>query len=403
MGFTDRLQHAWNAFLGRDPTRNYQNIGSGSSFQLGKTRLRRGNERSMVTSILNRIAVDVAAISVEHVRLDKDNRYMESIPSFLNECLTLEANIDQTGRAFRQDVVMSMLDEGVVAIIPTACTVDPTRSNAYDIQSLRVGKVVQWYPKHVRVDLYNEETGRHQEFVYPKSMVALCENPFYHIMNQPNSYYQKLLDKLRMLDVIDAQSASGKLDLIIQLPYVIKSDARKQQAENRRKEIEMQLSSSKYGIAYTDGTEKITQLNRSIENNLFNQVEYYMKAWLSQLGLPETVFNGTADEATMLNYQTRTIEPIISAITDEMKRKFLTKTARTRGQSIKFFKDPFALVPVNQIAEIADKFTRNEILTSNEVRQIMGFKPADDPKADMLINSNMPQEDQIPPEELPTE
>ncbi len=396
MGFTDRLQHAWNAFLGRDPTKHYYNYGPSTTSRSGRLQLRRGNERSMVTSTINRIAVDAASIGIEHVRLDENDRYIETVDSYLNECLTVEANIDQTARAFMEDVVYTMLDEGVVAIVPVDTTVDATRSNAFDIQSMRVGKVVEWYPKHVKVNLYNENTGKREDIVLPKSMVALPENPFYQIMNQPNSYYQKLLDKLRMLDVIDAESASGKLDLIIQLPYIIKSEARKTQAENRRKEIEMQLASSKYGIAYTDGTEKITQLNRSVENNLFNQVEYYMKQWQSQLGLPVTVFDGTADEATMLNYQTRTIEPIVAAITDEMKRKFLTKTARTKGQSIMFFKDPFSLVPVNQIAEIADKFTRNEILTSNEVRQIMGFKPADDPKADELINSNMPAKDIVP-------
>jgi hypothetical protein len=347
----------------------------------------------MVAAALNRIAVDVAAIDIEHVRLDENGRFKETIPSYLNECLTVEANVDQTARAFMTDAVFTMLDEGVVALVPVGTTIDATRSNAFDIQTLRVGTVTEWYPKHVKLNVYNEDTGRREEIILPKSIVALVENPFLQIMNTPNSYYQKLLQKIRMLDDIDEQSASGKLDLIIQLPYVIKSDARRQQAEQRRKDIEMQLSGSRYGIAYTDGTEKITQLNRSVENNLFNQVEYYMKQWMNQLGIPETVLDGTADEATMLNYQNRTLEPIISAIADEMKRKFLTKTARTKGQSIMFFKNPFALVPVNQMADIADKFTRNEILTSNEVRQIMGFKPADDPKADQLINANMPQED----------
>jgi hypothetical protein len=360
----------------------------------------------MVTSALNRIAVDVASIDIEHVRLDENGRYKETIPSYLNECLTVEANIDQTAQSFKTDAVFTMLDEGTVALVPVDTTVDATRSNAFDIQTLRVGTVSEWYPKHVKVNVYNENTGHREEVILPKSMVALVENPFLHIMNTPNSYYQKLLQKIKMLDVIDEQSASGKLDLIIQLPYVIKSDARRQQAEARRKDIEMQLSGSRYGIAYTDGTEKITQLNRSVENNLFNQVEYYMKQWMNQIGIPESVLDGTADEATMLNYQNRTLEPIISAITDEMKRKFLTKTARTKGQSIMFFKDPFALVPVNQMADIADKFTRNEILTSNEIRQIMGFKPSDDPKADELVNANMPQEDTgvIPPgEEAPAE
>lgn len=406
MGFTDRLQHAWNAFLGRDPTKTYRDYGPGSSSHPGRMRHVRGHDRSMVTSALNRIAVDVASIDIEHVRLDENGRYKETIPSYLNECLTVEANIDQTAQSFKTDAVFTMLDEGTVALVPVDTTVDATRSNAFDIQTLRVGTVSEWYPKHVKVNVYNENTGHREEVILPKSMVALVENPFLHIMNTPNSYYQKLLQKIKMLDVIDEQSASGKLDLIIQLPYVIKSDARRQQAEARRKDIEMQLSGSRYGIAYTDGTEKITQLNRSVENNLFNQVEYYMKQWMNQIGIPESVLDGTADEATMLNYQNRTLEPIISAITDEMKRKFLTKTARTKGQSIMFFKDPFALVPVNQMADIADKFTRNEILTSNEIRQIMGFKPSDDPKADELINSNMPLEDTgvVPPgEEAPAE
>ena len=406
MGLTDRLQHAWNAFLGRDPTKTYRDYGPGSSSHPGRMRHVRGHDRSMVTSALNRIAVDVASIDIEHVRLDENGRYKETIPSYLNECLTVEANIDQTAQSFKTDAVFTMLDEGTVALVPVDTTVDATRSNAFDIQTLRVGTVSEWYPKHVKVNVYNENTGHREEVILPKSMVALVENPFLHIMNTPNSYYQKLLQKIKMLDVIDEQSASGKLDLIIQLPYVIKSDARRQQAEARRKDIEMQLSGSRYGIAYTDGTEKITQLNRSVENNLFNQVEYYMKQWMNQIGIPESVLDGTADEATMLNYQNRTLEPIISAITDEMKRKFLTKTARTKGQSIMFFKDPFALVPVNQMADIADKFTRNEILTSNEIRQIMGFEPSDDPKADELVNSNMPQEDTgvVPPgEEAPAE
>lgn len=406
MGLTDRLQHAWNAFLGRDPTKTYRDYGPGSSSYPGRTRHLRGHDRSMVTSALNRIAVDVAAIDIEHVRLDENGRYKETIPSYLNECLTVEANIDQTAFDFKLDMVYTMLDEGTVAIFITSATNYPRKTQSYDIGSMRVGKVVEWYPRHVKVNVYNDVTGKHEDVIMPKTAVAIVQNPFFQIMNEPNSFYQKLLQKLRMLDVLDEQSSSGKLDLIIQLPYVIKSDARRVQAEQRRKDIEMQLSGSRYGIAYTDGTEKITQLNRSVENNLFNQVEYYMKQWMNQIGIPESVLDGTADEATMLNYQNRTLEPIISAITDEMKRKFLTKTARTKGQSIMFFKDPFALVPVNQMADIADKFTRNEILTSNEIRQIMGFKPSDDPKADELINSNMPQEDTgvVPPgEEAPAE
>ena len=392
MGFVSWLQHSWNAFLGRDPTKDYS-YGPASYINPAKIRFLRNNSRSMVGSIINRIAVDTASISVQHVRLDENGRFKETIHSYLNECLTCEANIDQTSRAFLQDVVHTMLDEGVVAIVPVETTVDATRSNAFDVENMRVAKIVEWFPQHVKVNVYNERTGKREDLILPKSMVPIIENPFYQIMNEPNSFYQRLLQKLRMLDVLDEQASSGKLDLIIQLPYVIKSEARRVQAENRRKDIEMQLSGSKYGIAYTDGTEKITQLNRSVENNLFNQVEYYTKQWLSELGLPETVFNGTADEATMLNYQNRTLEPIISAITNELKRKFLTKTARTQGQTIMFFKDPFKLVPINQIAEIADKFTRNEILTSNEVRQIVGFKPSSDPKADELLNSNMPHEE----------
>ena len=400
MGLIDRFQHAWNAFMGRDPTRCYD-IGPSSYRYPGRARMTHGHDRSMVTGPINRIAVDVASIDVNHVRLDENGRYVDTIPSYLNECLTVEANIDQTARDFKLDVVYTMLDEGTVAIVITDATDDPRKTTSYDIGSLRVGKVVEWYPRHVKVNVYNDRTGKHEELILPKESVSLVQNPFYQIMNEPNSFYQKLLQKLRMLDVLDEQSSSGKLDLIVQLPYVIKSEARRQQAEQRRKDIEMQLSGSRYGIAYTDGTEKITQLNRSIENNLFTQVEYYTKQWLNQLGIPETVFDGTADEKVMLNYQTRTLEPIISAIVDEMKRKFLTKTARTKGQSIMFFKNPFSLVPVNNIADIADKFTRNEILTSNEVRQIIGYKPSADPKADELVNSNMPQEDTgvLPPEE----
>ena len=402
MGLIDRFQHAWNAFMGRDPTRYRLDLGPSTYRYPGRSRLSRGHDRSMVTSILNRIAVDVASIDIEHVQLDENDRYVDTIDSYLNECLTVEANIDQTAFDFKLDMVYTMLDEGTVAIFITSATNDPRKTQSYDIGSMRVGKVVEWYPRHVKVNVYNDMTGKHEDVIMPKTAVALVQNPFFQIMNEPNSFYQKLLQKLRMLDVLDEQSSSGKLDLIIQLPYVIKSDARRVQAEQRRKDIEMQLSGSRYGIAYTDGTEKITQLNRSVENNLFTQVEYYTKQWLNQLGIPETVFNGEADEKTMLNYQTRTLEPIISAIVDEMKRKFLTKTARTKGQSIMFFKDPFSLVPVNNIADIADKFTRNEILTSNEVRQIIGFKPSSDPKADELVNSNMPQEDpsMMPEEEL---
>lgn len=393
MGLVDRFQHAWNAFMGRDPTTYRTDLGPSSYRYPGRSFLSRGNDRSMVTSVLNRIAVDVAAIDIEHVRLDDEGRFTDTIPSLLNECLTVEANIDQTSRDFIEDVVYTMLDDGTVAVVPTSATADPRTNNSFDVGSMRVGKVVEWYPRDVKINLYNDRKGIREDIVMPKESVALIQNPFYQIMNVPNSFYQKLLQKIRMLDVFDEHSASGKLDMIIQLPYVIKTETRRKQAEQRRKDIEMQLSNSQYGIAYTDGTEKITQLNKSLENNLFTQVEYYMKQWLNQLGVPQTVFDGTADEQTMLNYQTRTLEPIVSAITDEFKRKFLTKTARTQGQSIMFFKDPFSLVPVNNIADIADRFTRNEILTSNEVRQIIGFKPSDDPKADELINANMPQED----------
>ena len=402
MGLKDRFQHAWNAFMGRDPTARYD-TGPSSYYYPGRARLTRGNNRSMITSAINRIAVDVAQIDIEHVMLDDQDRFLEVIPSHLNECLTVEANIDQTSRAFFEDLVYTMLDDGDVAVVPTEATADPNITDSYDILSMRVGRVVEWYPKHVKVHLYNEDTGKWQDITIGKNAVAIVQNPFYQIMNTPNSFYQKLTEKIRMLDMFDEQSASGKLDMIIQLPYVIKSEARRQQAEARRKDIEMQLTGSKYGIAYTDGTEKITQLNKSLENNLFSQIEYYMKQWLSQIGIPEEVFNGTADEKIMLNYQTRTLEPIVSAIVDEMKRKFLSKTARTRGHSIMFFKDPFSLVPVANIADIADRFTRNEILTSNEIRQIIGFKPSDDPKADELINANMPVADtgmeEPPPEE----
>jgi len=402
MGLVDRFQHAWNAFMGRDPTR-YRDLGLASYTYQGRARLTRGNNRSIVTSALNRIAVDVAQIDVEHVILDEQDRFLDVVPSHLNSCLTVEANIDQTARAFIEDVVYTMLDDGCVAVVPTEATGDPNYTDSYDVISMRVGRVVEWYPQHVKVHLYNEKTGKWEDIVLNKRAVAIIQNPFYQIMNTPNSFYQKLLEKIRQLDLFDEQTASGKLDMIIQLPYVIKSEARRQQAEARRKDIEMQLTGSKYGIAYTDGTEKITQLNKSLENNLFNQIEYYMKQWRSQIGIPEEVFNGTADEKIMLNYQTRTLEPIISAITDELKRKFISKNARTRGYSIMFFKDPFSLVPVANIADIADRFTRNEILTSNEVRQIIGFKPSDDPKADELINANMPVQDTGMEEQVPQE
>lgn len=395
MGITDRLQHAWNAFVNnRDPTADYRNIGAGYAYRPDRPRLTRGNERSIVTSVYNRIALDAAAITLQHCKLDENDRLVSTLDTGLNKCLTLEANIDQTGRAFIQDIVMSMLDEGCVAIVPVETTIDPKNTESYKIESMRTAKILEWYPEHVRVRLYNERVGRKEEITLPKKMVAIVENPLYAVVNEPNSTMQRLIRKLSLLDVTDEQTASGKLDLIIQLPYIIKSEARRQQAEQRRKDIEMQLAGSKYGIAYTDGTEKITQLNRSLENNLMKQVEYLTNLLFSQLGITQTILDGTADEKTMLNYYTRTIEPIVSAIVDEMKRKFLSKTARSQRQSIMFFRDPFKLVPVNDIAEIADKFTRNEIMTSNEIRQIVGMKPSGDPKADQLINSNLNHPDE---------
>lgn len=394
--FASRLKHAWNVFRSRDPTAEFRDIGSSYYYRPDRPRFTRGNERSITTSVLNRIALDVSAIDIRHVRLDKNGRFLEEINSGLNNCLTLSANMDQTGRAFKQDIVMSMLDEGCVAIVPTDTTTDPKVTDSYDVETMRVGKIIQWRPRHVQVRLYNEQTGNKEEIWLPKKMVAIVENPLYAVMNEPNSTMQRLVHKLGLLDITDEQTASGKLDLIIQLPYVIKTDARRQQAENRRKDIEMQLAGSKYGIAYTDGTEKITQLNRSLDNNLMKQVEYLTNQLYSQLGITQTILDGTADEKTMLNYYSRTIEPIVSAIADEMERKFLTKTARTQNQSIEFFRDPFKLVPVNDIAEIADKFTRNEIMTSNEIRQIVGMKPSDDPKADELRNSNIAETKEDP-------
>ena len=389
MGFFNRLQHGWNAFTNnRDPTLEY-NTGPGYYYRPDRPRFTRGNERSIVTSVYNRIALDVSAISIQHVRLDDNGRFSSVIESGLNNCLTLDANMDQTGRAFIQDIVMSMLDEGCVAIVPVDTTLDPAVTSSFDINTMRVGKIIEWRPKHVKVRIYNEKTAKKEEVILSKKEVAIVENPLYAVMNEPNSTMQRLIHKLSLLDITDEQTASGKLDLIIQLPYVIRTEAKKQQAENRRKDIEMQLAGSKYGIAYADGTEKITQLNRSVENNLMKQIEYLTNNLYGQLGITQTILDGSADDKTMLNYYNRTIEPIVSAIVDEMKRKFLTKTARSQGQSILFFRDPFKLVPVNDIAEIADKFTRNEILTSNEIRQIIGIKPSEDPKADELRNSNI--------------
>lgn len=388
MSFGSRLKHAWNAFTGNIQM-NYRDLGMSYSYRADRPRMSRGNERSIVTSVYNRIALDVAALNVQHVRLDENGRFLSVIDDGLNNCLTLEANVDQTARSFIQDVVISMFDEGSVAIVPVDTTTDPNVSGSYDIQSLRVGQILDWYPQYIRTRVYNEQTGRKEDIVVPKSAVAIIENPLYAVINEPNSTMQRLIRKLNLLDVIDEQSGSGKLDLIIQLPYVIKTEARRQQAENRRKDIESQLSGSKYGIAYTDGAEHITQLNRSVNNNLMSQIEYLTSMLYSQLGITQSILDGTADEKTMLNYNNRTIEPIISAIVDEMKRKFLTKTARSQRQSISFFRDPFKLVPVNEIAEIADKFTRNEIMTSNEIRQVVGMKPSDDPRADELRNKNL--------------
>lgn len=386
-----RLKRAWNAFTNRDPTGGYKSVGPGYSLSPSRPRLSRGNEKSIVNAVLTRIAMDAAAIDIKHCRLDKNGRYLEDVDSPLNDCFNLSANIDQTGRAFKLDVYLSLLDEGCIALVPIDTTDNPDDTNSYDINSMRVCRILDWYPRHVRVLAYNDRTGEKEELVMPKSQVAIIENPAYSVMNEPNSTMQRLKKKLSLLDATDEQSASGKLDLIIQLPYAVKGELRRQQAEERRKDIEDQLMNGKYGIAWTDGTEKITQLNRSVENNLMKQIEYLTNLFYSQLGVTQSVMDGTADEKTMLNYNNRTIEPLVAAVVDEVKRKFLTKTARTKGQSISYFTDPFKLVPVDNIAEIADKFTRNEIMTSNEIRQIIGMKPSDDPKADQLINSNISQ------------
>jgi hypothetical protein len=388
------LKHAWNAFTNQgvnDKTRPYTSYyGASSGTRPDKLRLRIPNERSIISSIYTRLSIDVASVDMRHVRLDDEDRYKEDVDSGLNNCLTVEANIDQAARAFRQDIAMTLFDRGAAVLVPVDTSINPETSGGYDILTLRVGEVVQWYPQHVRVSVYNEKTANREELTLHKSSVAIVENPLYSVMNEPNSTLQRLLNKLNLLDVIDQQSASGKLDLIIQLPYVIKSEARRQQAEQRRADIEFQLKGSQYGIAYTDGTEKVTQLNRPAENNLMTQIEYLTEMLYGQLGLTEEVMNGTADEKAMLNYWNRTIEPILSAMVEAMRRSFLTKTARTQKQDVKFFRDPFRLVPIENIAEIADKFTRNEIMTSNEMRQVVGLKPHVDPKADKLVNSNMP-------------
>lgn len=390
MGIFDVLRHSWDVFRNREPT--YYNIGSSSTYRPDRIRTFIRNEQSIVTSIYTRIALDVASINIRHCRVDENSRFKEYVNSGLDNCLNLEANIDQTGRAFKQDIVESMFDEGVVAIVPVDTTMNPTKTGSYDIQTMRTGKILEWYPEHVKVQLYNQKTGHREELILPKRIVGIIENPMYSIINEPNSTMQRLIRKLTLLDRVDETTSSGKLDMIIQLPYVIKSESRRKEAEKRKKDIEEQLKGP-YGIAYVDGTEKIIQLNRPVENNLMKQVEYLRNELYSQLGITQEVLNGTADEQTMLNYNSRTIEPIVSAITDEMTRKFLTKTARSQSQTIMFFRDPLRLVPVNNIAEIADKFTRNEILTSNEIRGVIGFKPSDDPKADKLINSNLNQPD----------
>lgn len=388
---TQRLQNAWNAFRNpRDPT--FTNYGLGTYYRPDRHRFSHSNERSIVTTIFNRIAVDCAAIDLEHVRLDEDGRYTDTIKSGLNDCLTYSANIDQTGKAFIEDIVQSMFDEGVVAVVPVDTTSNPYMTSSYDILSMRTGKVIEWYPQHVRVRLYNDRTGRQEELIMDKSAIAIIENPFFSVMNEPNSTLQRLIRKLNLLDYIDEQSSSGKLDLIIQLPYVIKSETRRQQAEARRKDIEMQLAGSKYGIAYTDGTERITQLNRSVENNIWGEIKDLTAMLYNQLGITEAILNGTADEQTMINYYNNTIVPIMSSIADEMQRKFITRTARTQGQAIRYFRNAFKLTPVSTLAELADKLTRNEIASSNEIRAIIGWKPSDDPKADKLINSNLNQQ-----------
>ena len=385
-----RAKRAWNVFTSRDPTDYYrQDYSMSYSYRPDRVRFTRGNERSIVTSVLNRIAIDAAAIDIVHAQLDEDGRFESKRGGRLSNCLSLEANIDQTALAFRQDIYMTMMDKGCVAVVPTEATEDPEETGAYDIVTMRTGEILEWRARHVKVRVYNDRTGKKEDMIVPKDIVSIVENPLYAVMNEQNSTLQRLIRKLNLLDVIDEQSGSGKLDLIIQLPYVIKTEARRQQAENRRKDIEMQLAGSKYGIAYTDGTERITQLNRPAENNLMAQIEYLTSMLHSQLGITQGILDGTADEKTMLNYYTRTIEPMVSAVVDEMKRKFLTKTARSQNQSILFFRNPFGLVPVNDLAEIADKFTRNEIMTSNEIRQIIGMKPAKDPGADELRNKNL--------------
>ena len=387
--FGQRFKSAWNAFFNKDPTRYKEYLGTASYSRPDRVLLRPGTGRSIVTTVYNRIAIDSANVRIRHIRTDQNDCYIETIDSSLNKCFSVEANIDQTGRAFFQDVVMSMFDEGCVAIVPIETDTDPNDSNSFDVLSLRVGQILEWYPTKVRLRVYNEFIGKKQDIVMPKSAVAIVENPLYSIMNSPNSTLQRLITKLALLDTVDAAAGSNKLDLIIQMPYSVKSEGRRLQAEKRVESIESQLSKSNLGIAYADATEHITQLNRSVDNNLFSQVEYLTNMLYSQLGLTPAVFDGTADEAQMNNYYNRTIEPILSAITDEMQRKFLTKTARSQHQAIGFFSDPFKLVTTSQLAELADKFTRNEIMSSNEMRQVLCMKPSADPQADELRNKNI--------------
>lgn len=397
--FWSRLKHGWNAFLSREPTEYYQmDLGQSYSRRPDRTRLSRGNERTIVTSILNRMAVDASQIEIKHVRLDENGRYLEDIDSGLNNCLNVEANIDQAGTAFKQDMYLSMLDEGVIAVVPIDTSADPKISSSYEIGTMRVAKILQWYPQHVKVSVYDDRSGKHRDAIFHKRHVAVVENPFYSVMNEPNSTLKRLVRKLNLLDAVDEQSSSGKLDLIIQLPYTVKTETRRQQAEKRRNDIEKQLTGSRHGIVYTDGTEKITQLNRPVENNLLKQIEYLTSMLMDQLGITPEILNGSADEKTMLSYDNRIIAPLVTAPVEEFHRKFLTKTARAQRQAIAYFKDPFKLVPVSQMAEIGDKFTRNEIMSSNEVRQSIGMKPSSDPKADELRNKNLsePKEGNTP-------
>lgn len=391
MALRDRVINGWNAFMSRDPTKFPPIEGVSYGARPDRTRLTRGNERSIITSVYNRISIDCASINIKHIKKDEDGRYDETVESPLNDCFNLEANVDQTGRALIQDIIMSMFNEGVVAVVPVDTDDNPNLSAGYDIYTLRTGKIIEWYPYNVKIKMYNERTGKHEEVILPKYMVAIIENPMYAVMNEYNSTAQRLIRKLALLDVVDEQLGSTRLDLIIQLPYVIKTEAKRREAEKRRNDIIKQLSSSDFGIAYTDGSERVTQLNRPIENQLMGQIETLTRMLYSQLGLTEEIMNGTADEKVMTNYFNRTIEPIMSALVDEFRRKFLSKTARTRGHDIAFFKDPFRLVPTSELAELADKFTRNEIMSSNEFRQVIGMKPSDDPKADELVNSNISQ------------